>query len=116
MYGDRITRSMQACIDETARRRIVQLAYNEEHGITPQTIKKSLRTILEDIAEKDYPELPLVAEDGAEWHTPKELREEIARLKVEMLQAAGELEFEKAAELRDRMLVLEKQELLLRDG
>jgi excinuclease ABC subunit B len=116
MYGDKITRSMQACIDETARRRIVQLAYNQEHGITPQTIKKSLRTILEDIAEKDYPELPLVAEEEAEWHTPKELREEIARLKVEMLQAAGELEFEKAAELRDRMLVLEKQELQVRDG
>ena len=116
MYGDKITRSMQACIDETARRRVVQLAYNEEHGITPQTIKKSLRTILEDIAEKDYAELPLVAEEETEWHTPKELREEIARLKVEMLQAAGDLEFEKAAELRDKMLVLEKQELQVRDG
>ena len=116
MYGDKITRSMQACIDETARRRVVQLAYNEEHDITPQTIKKSLRTILEDISEKDYPELPMVGEEGCEWHTPKELRAEIARLKVEMLQAAGELEFEKAAELRDRMLVLEKQELQVRDG
>ncbi len=116
MYGDKITRSMQACIDETGRRRTTQLAYNAEHGITPQTIKKSLRTILEDIAEKDYPELPLVAEEEAEWRTPKELREEIARLKVEMLQAAGDLEFEKAAELRDRMLVLEKQELQVRDG
>ncbi|MEZ4485183.1 MAG: excinuclease ABC subunit UvrB [Syntrophotaleaceae bacterium] len=116
MYGDKVTRSMQACIDETARRRVVQLAYNEEHGITPQTIKKSLRSILEDIAEKDYAELPLVAEEDTDWHTPKELRDEIARLKAEMLQAAGELEFEKAAELRDRMLVLEKQELQVRDG
>jgi excinuclease ABC subunit B len=75
-----------------------------------------LRTILEDIAEKDYPELPQVAEEGAEWRTPDQLRQEIARLKAEMLQAACELDFEKAAELRDRMLVLEKQELQLRDG
>ena len=116
MYGDKITRSMQACIDETERRRAAQLAYNAEHGITPQTVKKSLRTILEDIAEKDYAELPMVAEEDAEWHTPDELREEIARLKAEMLQAAADLEFEKAAELRDKMLVLEKQELQVRDG
>ncbi len=116
MYGDQVTRSMRACIDETERRRAAQLAYNKEHGITPQTVKKSLRTILEDIAEKDYAELPMVAEDGAEWRAPRELREEIARLKAEMLQAAAELEFEKAAELRDRMLVLEKQELQVREG
>jgi excinuclease ABC subunit B len=116
MYGDQVTRSMRACIDETERRRVAQLAYNKEHGITPQTVKKSLRSILEDIAEKDYVELPMVAEEGAEWHTPRELREEIARLKAEMLQAAAELEFEKAAELRDRMLVLEKQELQVREG
>ncbi len=111
MYGDRITKSMRACIDETERRRTAQLAYNVEHGITPETVKKSLRTILEDIAEKDYVDLPLVAEDEEEYRTPAQLRKEIARLKGEMLKAAKELEFEKAAELRDRMLVLEKREL-----
>jgi excinuclease ABC subunit B len=116
MYGDRITRSMQACLDETKRRRVTQLAYNEEHGITPQTVKKSLRSILEDIAEQDYPELPQVAEGQEEYRTPDQLKREIARLKKGMLQAAGDLEFEKAAELRDRMLALEKQELALRDG
>jgi excinuclease ABC subunit B len=116
MYGDRITRSMQACLDETKRRRAAQLAYNEEHGITPQTVKKSLRSILEDIAEKDYPELPKVAEGQEEYRTPDQLKREITRLKKEMLQAAGDLEFEKAAELRDRMLALEKQELAVRDG
>jgi excinuclease ABC subunit B len=111
MYADKITRSMRACIDETERRRAAQLAYNEEHGITPETVKKSLRTILEDIAEKDYAELPLVAEEEGEYRSPKELRREIARIKKEMLAAAAELDFEKAAELRDRMLGLEKREL-----
>ena len=111
MYADVVTRSMRACIDETERRRATQLAYNAEHGITPETVTKSLRTILEDISEKDYVELPLVAETGEEYRTPKALRAGIARLKSEMLAAAGELDFEKAAELRDRMLALEKREL-----
>jgi excinuclease ABC subunit B len=113
MYGDRITRSMQACLDETARRRQVQLAYNLEHGITPESVKKSIRSILEDISEKDYPELPLAAEELASYRSVAELREEIARLKDEMLAAAADLEFEKAAEIRDRMLELEKRELVL---
>jgi excinuclease ABC subunit B len=98
-------------IEETERRRAAQLAYNAEHGITPETVKKSLRTILEDIAEKDYVDLPLVAEEEADYRTPAQLRKEIARLKGEMLQAAKALEVEKAAELRDRMLALEKREL-----
>jgi len=114
MYADTVTRSMQACIDETGRRRAAQLVYNAEHGITPETVKKSLRTILEDIAEKDYVELPLVAEEEGEYRTPAELRREIERVKKEMLKAAADLEFEKAAELRDRMLVLERQELAVR--
>ncbi|NIQ92867.1 MAG: excinuclease ABC subunit UvrB [Desulfuromonadales bacterium] len=114
MYADRVTRSMQACIDETERRRAAQLAYNEEHGITPQSVKKSLRSILEDIAEQDYVELPLVAEEETEWQSPKELKREIERVKKEMLAAAADLEFEKAAELRDRLLGLEKQELAVR--
>jgi excinuclease ABC subunit B len=113
MYADRVTRSMQACLDETERRRQVQLAYNQEHGITPESVKKSIRSILEDIAEQDYPELPLAAEELAGYGNVDELRQEIARLKDEMLAAAADLEFEKAAEARDRMLALEKQELAL---
>jgi excinuclease ABC subunit B len=116
MYGDRVTRSMQACLDETERRRQVQLAYNVEHGITPESVKKSIRSILEDISEKDYPELPLAAEELADYGSVEELRKEIARLKHEMLTAAADLEFEKAAEARDRMLELEKLELVLRVG
>ncbi|GAB4230733.1 MAG: excinuclease ABC subunit UvrB [Kiloniellaceae bacterium] len=115
MYADTVTRSMRACIDETERRRATQLAYNEEHGITPETVKKSLRSILEDIAEQDYVEVPLAAEEMERYGAdPAQLRGEIARLKQEMLAAAAELEFEKAAEIRDRMLELEKLELKLR--
>jgi excinuclease ABC subunit B len=102
---------MQTCIDETGRRRQTQLAYNEEHGITPESVKKSLRTILEDIAEKDYLELPMVAEGVEDYLSPAEMKKEVARLKGEMLAAAADLEFEKAAELRDRLLALERREL-----
>jgi len=115
MYADRVTRSMQACLDETGRRRETQLAYNAEHGITPQSVKKSLRSILEDIAERgDYGELPLAAEEEIPYGSPQEIVKEIARVKKAMLAAAADLDFEKAAELRDRMLQLEKQELALR--
>lgn len=114
MYGDRITRSMQACIDETQRRRTAQLAYNEAHGITPETVKKSLRTILEDIAEKDYVEVPLAAEAPDTYRSAKEIEKEIKELRQHMLQAAAELEFEKAAEYRDRLLALEKYDLGLK--
>ncbi len=111
MYADVTTRSMAACLEETARRREAQLAYNAEHGITPESVKKSLRTILEDIAEKDYVELPLVAEEEGEYRSANELKREIAKVKKEMLAAAAALEFEKAAELRDRLLGLERREL-----
>jgi len=114
MYADVETRSMRACIEETTRRRAAQLAYNAAHGITPATVRKSLRSILDDIAEKDYPELPLAAEALEEYRSPAELQAEIARLRGEMLKTAAALEFEQAAALRDRLLALEKQELLMR--
>jgi excinuclease ABC subunit B len=117
MYADAMTRSMRACIDETERRRTFQLAYNRKHGITPASVKKSMRSILEDISERgDHVELPLVAEGEEGYRSARELRKEIARVKTEMLQAASGLEFEKAAELRDRMLALEKKELTFRGG
>ncbi|PLX86578.1 MAG: excinuclease ABC subunit B [Desulfuromonas sp.] len=113
MYADKVTRSMQTCIDETERRRTAQLAYNLEHGITPETVRKSLRTILDDISEQDYPKLPLAAETCQEYTSIRELRAAIGKTKDAMLQAAADLEFEKAAELRDQMLILEKRELAL---
>ncbi len=115
MYGDKITRSMQACLDETARRREKQLAYNKENGITPQSVKKSLRSILDDLSSKDYVDLPLVAEGQTEYLNPDELKKQIVTVKEQMLEAAADLDFERAAELRDQMLALEKRELLLRE-
>ena len=115
MYGDSITRSMQACLDETGRRRVKQLAYNEEHGITPETVKKSFSSILESIEEKDYFTPPGgVAEAGEEYLAPKEIPKLVKKLRKEMLAAAKELNFEKAAELRDRVKKLETVELALR--
>ena len=91
------------------------MAYNTALGITPETVRKSLRSILEDLAEQDYPQLPLAAEALAEYRTAAELRDEIERVRGAMLQTAAALEFEKAAELRDRMLLLEKREMAIRE-
>ncbi|MBT0665183.1 excinuclease ABC subunit UvrB [Geobacter pelophilus] len=114
MYADTVTGSMQACIEETSRRRKIQLEYNEEHGITPQTVKKSFRTILESIEEKDYPELPLAAESQEEYIAPAAIPKMVKDLRKQMLAAAKNLEFEKAAELRDRIKKLEDMELKLK--
>ncbi len=77
MYGDKITRSMQACLDETERRRAKQLAYNEEHNITPKSIKKSLRSILDEISSKDYGDMPMVAEGETTYTSPDEVKKQI---------------------------------------
>jgi excinuclease ABC subunit B len=115
MYADAVTRSMQACLDETTRRRAIQEAYNTEHGITPQSVKKSLRTILESIEERgDYVELPLVAERGEEYVAVEKIPKLVKKLRKEMLEAAKKLDFEKAAGLRDRIKRLEDMELALR--
>ena len=114
LYADRTTKSMQACIDETARRREVQLAYNQEHGITPETVRKSMRNILDDVATLDYADLPLAAEELAEYQNCAELQAEIVRIREAMLASAADLDFERAAELRDTMHQLERRELALR--
>jgi excinuclease ABC subunit B len=115
MYADQVTRSMQACLDETERRRIKQLAYNQEHGITPETVKKGMRSILESIAEKDYVTPPVVADVQETYGIElREIPKLIKKMRKEMLAAAKELDFEKAAELRDRIKQLEEAELKLR--
>ncbi len=113
MYADRVTGSMQNCIDETDRRRAAQLSYNERHGITPESVHKSLRSILDDLGQGRSSQESLAAEALATYDSCEELSAEIERLRGGMLKAAADLEFEKAAELRDRIHLLEKQELAL---
>ena len=108
LYADVITGSMRAAIDETNRRRAAQQRFNEENGITPQSIIKPLDPDLVRIYEGDYYELPAVAEPAREYSSAEELNLEIQRLEQEMRQAAKEYEFEKAAALRDQVKKLKK--------
>ena len=108
LYADNMTDSMKRAIDETLRRRRLQKAYNEEHGITPTTIKKAISDVLHSIYERDYVAVP---ETGEEALSPEEAGRRIAKLRREMLAAAKKLEFERAAELRDRISSIEKKGL-----
>jgi excinuclease ABC subunit B len=114
LYADSITDSMRLAMDETNRRRVLQATFNKEHGITPQTVIKSLGSPLVKIYEADYVDVPLVAEKGTTYKSA-ELPRLIQRLKKEMKKAAESLEFEKAAELRDRIRAMQEQEIGLRD-
>ncbi|WP_373501083.1 excinuclease ABC subunit UvrB [Desulfococcus sp.] len=114
LYADVMTRSIQATLRETARRRSIQAAYNVEHGITPASIKKDIRNILGTVYEMDYVTVPVAAERKALYKAPKDIPKLIKKLKKEMMEAAQSLEFEKAAELRDQLYELERQELELR--
>ncbi len=114
MYADRVTDSMQRAIGETDRRRTVQEEYNREHDITPQTIQKAIATPWAEVAEADYVDLSGVAEEAAEYVSLKDIPKRVAALQKEMRDAAGKLEFERAAELRDRIQKLQEQELALR--
>lgn len=101
MYGDKVSKAMKAAIDETDRRRSIQQKYNEEHGITPKSVSKSIRSVIEATH---------VAEDEASYMgknpselTKKELMDYIKKLEGEMKQAAKDLQFERAAQLRDQI-------------
>ena len=105
LYADKVTDSMQQALDETSRRRELQLAYNAEHGITPETIKKAIRRgIEEEIAAQR-----VVTESAGLSETQYITQEFLNELEAEMLVAAQNLEFERAAQLRDRILELKKQ-------
>jgi excinuclease ABC subunit B len=114
MYADTITGSMRSCIDETERRRTIQTEYNRVHGITPRTVKKGMRSILESIEEHDYSTLPKVAESDEEYVPLEKIPGMLKKLRKEMLAAAEELAFERAAELRDRIRKLQELELAVR--
>ncbi len=106
MYADVITDSMQAALEETERRRRLQQAYNEEHGITPQTIRKAVReltSISRTVAKEE-----VRFEKDPESMDLKELEKLVAEVQKKMKKAAADLDFETAAELRDKMLELKK--------
>jgi excinuclease ABC subunit B len=115
LYGDKITKSMRFAIDETDRRRAKQQAYNEAHGITPQGVQKRIKDIIEGTYEPEVARNQLkAAQNQAKYlaMSPKEVSKEINRLEKEMLQAARNLEFEKAAQLRDQLKKLREGVLL----
>ncbi len=108
LYADVMTGSMRAAIGETSRRRAEQQRYNEEHGITPQSISKPLDADMIRIYEGDYYEPPALAEEAVVYRSAAELESEIGRLEGEMRAAAREHEFERAAVLRDQVRKLKK--------
>ncbi len=106
MYADKITDSMRAAIDETERRREIQMKYNEEHGITPQTIKKAVRDVISISREIAKEEVRF--EKDPESMNQKELEKLVGEVQKKMQKAAAELDFENAAMLRDKMIELKK--------
>ena len=114
MYADRVTDSMRAALAEMGRRRQLQEAYNLEHGITPASIVKDIDGVLSSVYERDYVTVPLVKEPQETFRTREELEAHTAGLETEMRQAAANLEFERAAELRDRVKELKQRELGVR--
>ena len=106
MYADVMTDSMRNAIDETNRRREIQEAYNEEHGITPTTIKKAVRDLI--AVSKSVAETEVKLKKDPESMSKKELKNLISQLEKQMRQAAADLNFEQAAELRDKMIELKK--------
>ncbi|BAR73996.1 excinuclease ABC subunit B [Bacillus anthracis] len=107
MYADRITRSMGIAIEETKRRRSIQEAYNEEHGITPKTIQKGVRDVIRATTAAEEPET--YEATPAKKMTKKEREKTIAKMEAEMKEAAKALDFERAAELRDLLLELKAE-------
>jgi len=112
MYADAVTNSMRRALDETARRRTAQGAYNAEHGITPQTIRKAIAEALVVACEGDWVTVPVAADAPAAAAAPADagaLAKRITALRGEMREAARQLEFERAATLRDEVRVLEER-------
>ena len=111
LYADTITDSMRRAMDETARRRDKQTAYNVAHNITPKSVKKEIRDIIDGVYKSDSLENEFGLVDGQDYEKmgPKELAREIKRLENEMFEHAKNLEFEKASEVRDKLASIRKQ-------
>src|SRR6185369_11960192 len=111
MYADRVTGSMKEALAETDRRRVVQAEYNRANGITPESIKKSIRELLETVPERDYYTVDAPRAAAPQWESPAALARHVEALEKEMKEAAKRLDFERAAELRDQVKALRKVDL-----
>jgi excinuclease ABC subunit B len=112
LYADRMTDSMKKAIGETDRRRAIQRAYNEEHGITPMSIVRPVDMSLAQIVEADYADVSMDDNVVTEFTTQQQLDEHIAKLENDMREAAKRFEFEAAAKLRDTIRELRTKEFL----
>jgi excinuclease ABC subunit B len=112
LYADRMTDSMKKALDETDRRRAVQMAYNQEHGITPESIVRSLDMTLAQIIDADYADISIQADGIPEFKSQQELDAHIAKLEADMREAAKRFEFETAAKLRDMIRDLKTKEFM----
>ena len=110
-FGDTITDAMKRCIDETERRRKIQTEYNRQHNITPKTIQKDIMKPLKEIYNLESEERNILAKQQKSYSSLSELKKEMKHLRAEMKKAASELNFEKAAALRDHLFALQKLEL-----
>jgi excinuclease ABC subunit B len=108
MYADSVTRSMQRAIDETSRRRTIQKLYNKQHSITPTSIKKEITPVFAKVADLNDAPKDRVAETLAKYESVENLDIIIRDLEREMKLAAKELEFEKAAEIRDQIQAMKE--------
>jgi excinuclease ABC subunit B len=113
LYADRITDSMRKAMDETERRRAIQQAYNLEHNITPESIVRPVEMSLAAIVEADYTDLTDQADGIPDFKSQEELDGYVAKLEVDMREAAKRFEFEKAAKLRDTIRELRTKEFLV---
>jgi excinuclease ABC subunit B len=114
MYADKMTDSMRFALGEMERRRVTQAAYNVEHNITPESIRSSIRDVLRSVEERDYYTVEAEAQDDG-LESPEAIAGAIKRMESEMKDAAKRLDFERAAELRDRLRGLRKRDLSVRD-
>jgi len=111
LYADQVTDSIRKALEETNRRRSIQKEFNRENNITPETIRKSFHDALTSLAEQDYVTVEVERPAEEEEVAPELLPRVIEKLRKQMFEAARDLEFEKAADLRDRVRALEKQQL-----
>jgi excinuclease ABC subunit B len=111
LYADQVTGSMARAIDESSRRREIQLEYNREHDITPESIAKNIDDVLGSLYEADYVTVPVLSEEAKEYLTPDAIKKMIKDLEKKMKDAAARLEFEEAARLRDEIKGLREEEL-----